>query len=54
MNLANAKVKNYISRFGNSPMAKQCSLPNINVYYQIEFVTQWLSRLASKRNAVHL
>ena len=25
------------------------SLP-INVYYQIEFVAQWLSRLASKRN----
>ena len=27
------------------------SLP-INVYYQIEFVAQWLSRLASKRNIV--
>ena len=25
------------------------SLPK-NVYYQIEFVAQWLSRLASKRN----
>ena len=25
------------------------SLP-LNVYYQIEFVAQWLSRLASKRN----
>ena len=27
------------------------SLP-MNVYYQIEFVTQWLLRLASKRNVV--
>ena len=25
MNLANAKVKNYVGRFGNSLMAKQCT-----------------------------
>ena len=31
MNLANAKVKNYVSRFGNSLMAKQCILNSFSI-----------------------
>ena len=35
MNIANAKFKNYVSRFWNSLMAKQCS-SFLNFYYSFE------------------